>query len=119
MVRLRHDEMYRQLMAVHHETVDTFVDELLDGAAESTAAEVALFEVSSGNWAGGGGGEDGGEGEGEDVVRDLVASTVLPGVEREMARQQAAAQHRQYVDAAASSVNSVVGGVQDADDDDE
>ncbi len=116
---------YRQLMVVHHQTVDSFVDELLDGVTESTAAETALAEVvlaggrrlqapgAVGANGGGGGGGGGGAGADDDeVIRDLVASMVLPGVEREMVRLQAAAEGRQYVDAAAAAVNRVVGGAQ-------
>jgi len=107
MLRLRHDEMYRQLMNVHHQTVDTFVDELLDGVTEATAAETAFAEIS-------------GhvpkaaavDGEDSEVVRDLVSSTVLPQVEREMVRQQAAAEERKYVDAASDAVQGAIASVQ-------
>eukprot|EP00750_Incisomonas_marina_P007997 INCI15140.1.p1 GENE.INCI15140.1~~INCI15140.1.p1 ORF type:complete len:674 (-),score=163.36 INCI15140.1:69-2090(-) len=114
MLRQRHDEMYRQLMSVHHQTVDTFVDELLDGVTESTAAETALLQITGGlpaalqldSGSGNAGGSEGADDS--EVIRDLVSSMVLPQVEREMVRQQVAAEERKYVDAASDSVQRVV-----------
>lgn len=105
MLRLRHDEMFRQLMQVHHETVDTFVDELLDGVSETAAAETAFVEITGQPPVGEAGADGAGDGE---VVRDLVSSMVLPQVEREIVRQQVAAEERKFVDAAAGSVQQAV-----------
>lgn len=119
MLRQRHDEMYRQLMSVHHQTVDTFVDELLDGVTESTAAETALLQITGGlpaalqlDTSAGSGNAAAGSSEGaaddSEVIRDLVSSMVLPQVEREMVRQQVAAEERKYVDAASDSIQRAV-----------
>ena len=113
-LRSRHDEMYRQLMTVHHETVDTFVDELMDGVTEAAAAEIAMVDITgrpstAAQAAASSEGVANDEGE---VIRDLVSSMVLPEVEREMVRQQVAAEERKFIDAASDSVQNVIGSAQ-------
>ena len=86
MLRLRHDEMFRQLMNVHQQSVGGFVDGILDEVSESAAIDVALNELKKeknvvapmiDNL-------DLGTKQEGDVIKDLVSSMLIPDLERDM-----------------------------------
>merc|ERR1711981_259693 len=111
MLRRRHDEMFRQLMGVHHQTVDSYVDELIDEMSDTAAADAALKEISLShsvmNQL-----EDGNAKE-SDVIRDLLGSMLLPEVEKRMVRREIEMEERRFVDAAHKSITNMMSDVKE------
>jgi len=88
--RAKQDEMYRQVMQVHQGSIDTFLENILGDAIESTSSKQALMEANARatflNDI-----VDSLEQEGvtdEDVVKDLVSSFLMPEVSRSDLRTQ-------------------------------
>ena len=115
MLRRRHDEMFRQLMGVHHQTVDSYVDELIDEMSDTAAADAALKEISLShavmnpiiNQL------ETGSAEESDVIRDLLSSMLLPEVEKRMVRREVEMEERRFVDAAHKSIQNMMSDVKE------
>lgn len=115
MLRRRHDEMFRQLMGVHHQTVDSYVDELIDEMSDTAAADAALKEISLShsvmnpiiNQL------EAGNAQESDVIRDLLSSMLLPEVEKRMVRREIEMEERRFVDAAHKSITSMMSDVKE------
>lgn len=114
MLRRRHDEMFRQLMGVHHQTVDSYVDDLLEEMSDTAAADAALKEISASHQVMNPLLNDLEKGADEsEVIRDLLGSMLLPEVEKRMVRREVEMEERRFVDAAHKSIQSMMGDVKD------
>merc|ERR1719174_1153838 len=115
MLRRRHDEMFRQLMGVHHQTVDSYVDELIEEMSDTAAADAALKEISLShsvmnpimNQL------EAGNTKESDVIRDLLSSMLLPEVEKRMLRREIEMEERRFVDAAHKSITNMMSDVKE------
>eukprot|EP00164_Ancoracysta_twista_P001148 GFYU01001505.1.p1 GENE.GFYU01001505.1~~GFYU01001505.1.p1 ORF type:complete len:173 (-),score=75.17 GFYU01001505.1:50-568(-) len=97
-IRQAEDEQFRQIMGVHQETVDSFLEEIITGSVTTAAKQQALQEVSvqankissivdrleeATNEPG-------------VVVQNLVASFLIPEVNKENLRRQIEMESRKY-----------------------
>ena len=82
--RAKQDEMYRQVMQVHHGTVDSYLESVLAQAVHETAEKQSMVEINAkAAFLNGIVDEiDGAERSDADVVRDLVSTFILPEVSR-------------------------------------
>jgi hypothetical protein len=82
--RAKQDEMYRQVMQVHHGTVDTYLESVLAQAVHETAEKQSMVEINAkAAFLNGIVDEiDDAERSDADVVKDLVSTFLLPEVSR-------------------------------------
>ncbi|EKX55082.1 hypothetical protein GUITHDRAFT_160607 [Guillardia theta CCMP2712] len=109
--RAKQDEMYRQVMQVHQGSIDTFLENILGDAIESTSSKQALMEANARatflNDI-----VDSLEQEGvtdEDVVKDLVSSFLMPEVSRSDLRTQIQQDQKRLIKAVHEQVMTALG----------
>eukprot|EP00428_Durinskia_dybowskii_P026533 CAMPEP_0170235378 /NCGR_PEP_ID=MMETSP0116_2-20130129/17435_1 /TAXON_ID=400756 /ORGANISM="Durinskia baltica, Strain CSIRO CS-38" /LENGTH=701 /DNA_ID=CAMNT_0010486173 /DNA_START=25 /DNA_END=2130 /DNA_ORIENTATION=+ len=113
-LREREDEMFRQIMGVHHGTVDSYLEEVLTSTVEQAAQTRALTEarlkaakinqvVDT---------LEASEQEPEVVVRELVHSFALPHAQREVVQRRIAVENKKFSEAATGALDETYKRVQ-------
>ncbi|TPX45256.1 hypothetical protein SeLEV6574_g03969 [Synchytrium endobioticum] len=109
------DAVFMNVMKVHHESVDVYLEDLIresiDGASDELAMEQVYehavrvdTEARNAN--------DLGNMEGGSVARDLVSQFLIPEVERETVRQRLRNDQRRYLLAAHASLTSQLASIE-------
>ncbi|KAJ3065072.1 Cilia- and flagella-associated protein 91 [Podochytrium sp. JEL0797] len=122
--RKKEDEVFRKVMHINQETVDSYLEDIVAGSVDNTASRQATGHVKE--YA-----EkivtlvqemekkememelEGEEGETNTIVADLVMSFLVPEVERECIRNQIKQDQRKYLLAAHRTVYAEVNHVED------
>ncbi|TPX69262.1 hypothetical protein SpCBS45565_g02536 [Spizellomyces sp. 'palustris'] len=118
--RMIEDEIFRQVMQVHQETVDSFLENVVCGSVERCASlesrrAVREYAERVGEvvW----GMERSGVSEEETdrrIVRDLVSSFLIPEVERHTLRNRVKNDQRKYLQAAHAAIHSQLPAIESA-----
>ncbi|KAJ3188296.1 Cilia- and flagella-associated protein 91 [Gaertneriomyces sp. JEL0708] len=111
--RKREDEIFRQIVGVHSETVDTFLENIVQESIDKVSGERAKVEVRDYVEKLAGVVEklenrDNGQEPGRTTVADLVASFLIPEVERRALHTQVKLDQRRYLQAAHNALYQTV-----------
>lgn len=111
--RRQHDEIFRQMVGVHMESVDTYLEDVIVGAGQAVADQLArqevrqqaaiIAEVSEAVHAGG---LDTSPEGATAIAAELVGLVLLPEVQRQLARDSVARHQRRFLAAAHQEIYS-------------
>ncbi|RKO83894.1 hypothetical protein BDK51DRAFT_33266, partial [Blyttiomyces helicus] len=114
--RKEEDEVFRQMMKVHQETVDSYLEDVIAGSVDETASVQARADVRKYadkiNEIVDGIRHREEAGESDMTVADLVASFLIPEVERETLRNKIKHDQRKYLLAAHRTIYGELGTVE-------
>ncbi|CAD7927328.1 unnamed protein product [Amoebophrya sp. A25] len=111
-LRAREDEIFRQVMKdVHQGTVDSYLEDILTNAVETTARENAMAEAKA-QAAKINDVVDSLDKEPEACVRELVGSFIVPHAQREIIQRRITLESKRFIDAARDSLDTTMGTVE-------